>query len=377
LLLDSPLAAPGSVGLAAAPAFVHRLQRSVGNQAVLGALRTGQRPATAASTAGLPAAAGVVQRAGTTQILRRKTRLRADRGGAPDPDTKQGSTIPTGAAVKVDDPAVTNDIWTRVSYQGRVGWMRTAKLKDVETMAERVVEGILMMQAGGHVPRAGQLSAAAFQRRMTALPQAEYTEMFRRRQRRPLANNDQAGIGFFDPGARQIFVLDTALGQGTVIHEMFHFLSNNAATAAGGRRLDEGLTEFLRMQHQPAGGPPVHQNYLSDYNAINELSTLAGAAAALTAVTAAYFTGDLSSLGALVDAHIKPKSLARYCNRISGRQEEARFAAVKGLTGATPWARRPFDVWCAFGKADFGDVPYNLLAGVPAYEDDALAAPTP
>jgi hypothetical protein len=354
------------------------LQKKAGNQAVQRLL--GTRSARGAAVRVAPVA---VQGLWGAMSLTHKTTMRADRSGQPDPDTKTGRTIPTGTAFEVSDPVVTSGIWTKVRHAGAEGWIRSRKLHAPTTLTERIGEGVLAMKRNGHVPGGADLTPATFRDRIAALPPAEYLATYRRLQGKPLATQTDAGLGFMNPGTGRMYILNTSLADGTVLHEMLHTLSKSDVVKKAGRRMDEGMTEFCRLEMQPSSGPPIHPNYADDYSAIGNLSALGGSGAR-EAIFDAYFLGNLTKLTTQVNQHVKAKTLAKYKERIGKGTGEAKFDKVRALLGGDPWPASGYDVWCAMGKADFGDIPYNLLEGVNAYESAPLVqapvttpAPTP
>jgi hypothetical protein len=343
--------AQGYSGPIAAEA-IRGLQRSAGNRAVARLLATA------------PGGTGLVQRAWRAQSVRLKTTMRADVSGAPAPRTKLGRTILAGTAVEVGKPPVNVGIWTQVQHQGVLGWIRTRKLTNPTSPAQRIGEGVLLLVRSGHVPGGVQLSAAIFAEKMTALPPVSFLNLYRHHSGKPQATAGDAGLGFTLQTTKRMFVLDTALGEGTVLHEMLHFLENGNLSAQAGRPTSEGATEYCRRVLQPTGGPAVHANYQRFHDAFWMLA-VRGGDTAQAAIMKAYFEGDLGAFETQINTHIKRKTLAKYKDRIA---RELGFSSVKALLGNDPWAHTAYEIWCALGNANFGDMLYPFLAGVDAYE---------
>lgn len=335
-------------------ALVASLQGAAGNQAVIGLL--------AAQRQGPPSA---VQRAWTPMSVTRKTRMRENQDGRPNPNRKITATIAAGNVVEVGDNPAPVDGWSYVRRGDVVGWMRTAKLGTPTTLRERIAEGAWRLKRSGHAPGAeGGAQLRAFADRIHALAADAYLAAYRRDSGNATATAAQAGLGYYNPGTRQSYILETALADGTVLHEMLHAVSNSGFRRAVGRIIDEGATEFLRMQVQPLG-PPVHANYRRGYDALIQLQTVAREAA-VEAIKAAYYRGDLTDFAALINTHVNTAALAEYRRRIANPTPQDRgFDAVKTSLGGDPDSKSAYEVWAALGLGDHADALYYLLSGLP------------
>ena len=131
-------------------------------------------------------------------------------------------------------------------------------------------------------------------------------------------------------------------------------LSENTLIRAGGRRVDEGVTEYVRMKVQGSVGPGVHTNYADDFAAITAIEAKGGRGAD-QAIRDAYFKGTMGPFRSAVEAAVDRTTLEYYRNRLKNdtRPAWARVASLlpSGVDRAGAW-----EMWSAFGRGDFGDV---------------------
>jgi hypothetical protein len=353
------------------PDTLLHLQRSVGNRAVV-SLLAGERPRRLVpQLAELTSGPVAVQR-WRAQGLIKKTRMRENLEGHPNPARKVGDTILEGDVVTVDDTPVTevaeDTEWTRVKHQGTIGWIRTSKLKDPSSPAERVREGVLALKERAPLaPTRGvsiteKLRPTWYLEELKVLPQASYLAEWRRN---TTASDAEAGEAFTHPVTNKTYIKKETLTNATVFHEMLHKASSSAIKIAAGKAADEGITEYVRLRIQPPGLGDVHPKYQRVFVAIEELAATAGEENAKTAIFKAYFAGDISDLRNLVNENARPRTTAGYLRRIQfGGEDDELSKAKKYLNGKTA-----FDVWCAVSKAEYGGYMRELVAGSEVYED--------
>jgi hypothetical protein len=341
------------LGSPVTPDGLLRLQRTLGNRAVVSLLGF-DRESGVTGPPDRPTPPPVSVQRWEAQVVTRRTTMRADVKGSPDPDQKVGHTIWDGNVVKTDGPyaSAAGRRWIKADFGGSEGWIRTDKLRDPSSSGERVVEGVMALRGGAGLV-GDRLRPGWYLEELKVLPKARYLEEWRRN---TTAGEDKAGEAFTHPVTGKTYIREDTLTKGTIFHEMLHKASGNALKAAAGYGADEGSTEYVRLNIQPAGLGIVHPNYMQFYQAIKELGDASDAAK--KAIFDAYFKGELDDLKKLINDRVNAKTKDAYA---AGIQKGSYGRAKEYLTADDPTA---FDVWCALSKAKYGAAMYSLVIGI-------------
>jgi hypothetical protein len=294
------------------------LQRLSGNGAVTELLSVRQSSDTSRhrppARVGAEGSAKPVQRAfeaAEVQVAGRlaRTRMRAAKpitptNSSPRVDEAQyvGARLANGARVDVDwDLRDVTGVWVRARVGAVEGYIRVAKLRGGAAHTARPIAGpmaesaVVVLKGGGLTIPSGVKTADQLTALVKVYDDKDFEAIYRAKG--GTAPGGQVGdVDGFRKGD-EIFLRAGKQDIDTLIHEMLHLHSHDALKDAGGVVLNEGATEFFRLQvmakarRAPAPGGPGYRLYLE------AILLAVGASSSPSAILQeAYFSGDLGSL---------------------------------------------------------------------------------